>query len=140
MPSAVFWPTEGALALFGRVAIAAHPEGEEGRLMRGLRSTLGSSLIHAKATVGSRAVSFREALSRFIGHLRAVQKAAASLDTVVLGALSTSSIMTRKPTLQPRRPGPKLPTTAAGHMRPSNPNPLPQRSTMNRPRQRKNWC
>lgn len=85
LPSAVFWQTEGASPLFGRAAIAAYLEGDEGRLMRGLKSTLGSGLIHEKTAVGGRAVSFREVLSRFIGQLRQVQQAAAPGDRVVLG-------------------------------------------------------
>lgn len=86
LPSAVFWQTEGAPPLFGRAAIAAYLEGDEGRLMRGLKSTLGSGLIHDKTAVGGRAVSFREVLARFIGHLRAAQQAATpGLDQVVIG-------------------------------------------------------
>ncbi|MDP3263346.1 MAG: Hsp70 family protein [Tabrizicola sp.] len=86
LPSAVFWQTEGAPPLFGRAAVAAYLEGDEGRLMRGLKSTLGSGLIHDKTAVGGRAVSFREVLGRFIGHLRAAQMTAApELASVVLG-------------------------------------------------------
>ena len=86
LPSAVFWQTEGAPPLFGRAAMAAYLEGDDGRLMRGLKSTLGSGLIHEKTSVGGRAVSFREVLARFIGQLRAAQQAAApGLDRVVLG-------------------------------------------------------
>jgi hypothetical chaperone protein len=86
VPSAVFWQTEGAPALFGRAAIAAYLEGDDGRLMRGLKSTLGSGLIHDKTAVGGRAVSFRDVLTRFIGHLRAAQQAAVpGLDRVILG-------------------------------------------------------
>jgi len=86
LPSAVFWQTEGAPPLFGRAAIAAYLDGEDGRLMRGLKSTLGSGLIHDRTSVGGRAVSFREVLGRFIGHLRAAQVAAApEIGRVVLG-------------------------------------------------------
>ena len=85
LPSAVFWQVEGAPPLFGRAAVAAYLEGEEGRLMRGLKSTLGSGLINDKTAVGGRAVSFRDVLSRFIGHLRAAQQAVVALDRVVLG-------------------------------------------------------
>jgi hypothetical chaperone protein len=86
LPSAVFWQTDGAPPLFGRAAVAGYLEGDEGRLMRGLKSTLGSGLIHEKTAVGGRAVSFREVLARFIGHLRAAQQVAApGLDRVVLG-------------------------------------------------------
>jgi hypothetical chaperone protein len=85
LPSAVFWQTEGAPPLFGRAAIAAYLEGDEGRLMRGLKSTLGSGLIHDKTAVGGRAVSFREVLARFIAHLRAAEMAVAPGTSVVLG-------------------------------------------------------
>jgi len=86
LPSAVFWQTEGTPPLFGRAAIAAYLDGEDGRLMRGLKSTLGSGLIHDRTSVGGRAVSFREVLGRFIGHLRAAQTAAApEIGRVVLG-------------------------------------------------------
>lgn len=85
LPSAVFWEP-GAPQLFGRAAIAAYLEGQDGRLMRGLKSTLGSGLVNDKTSVGGRAVSFREVLARFIGHLRAAQQAMApGLDQVVLG-------------------------------------------------------
>jgi hypothetical chaperone protein len=81
LPSAVFWQTDGAPSLFGRAAIAAYLEGEEGRLLRGLKSTLGLGMIDDKTSIGGRAVSFREVLSRFIAHLRA----RAPGDAVVLG-------------------------------------------------------
>jgi hypothetical chaperone protein len=81
LPSAVFWQTDGAPSLFGRAAIAAYLEGEEGRLLRGLKSTLGLGMIDDKTSVGGRAVSFREVLSRFIAHLRT----RAPGDAVVLG-------------------------------------------------------
>lgn len=68
LPSAVFWHEDGSPS-FGRAAIADYVEGEEGRLMRGLKSTLGSSLIAERTRVGTRTVSFREVLGRYIGHL-----------------------------------------------------------------------
>lgn len=68
LPSAVFWHEDGGPS-FGRAAIADYVEGEEGRLMRGLKSTLGSGLIAERTRVGARSVSFRELLGRYIGHL-----------------------------------------------------------------------
>ena len=70
LPSAVFWAEDGP-PLMGRAGIAAYLEGDEGRLMRGLKSTLGSGLIAERTKVGSRTVSFREVLGRFIASLRA---------------------------------------------------------------------
>lgn len=71
LPSAVFWDSDGAAPLFGRAAIAAYVGGEDGRLMRGLKSTLGSSLIHEKTRVGNRALAFTEILGRFFAEMRA---------------------------------------------------------------------
>jgi hypothetical chaperone protein len=76
LPSAVFWESDGAPPEFGRAAIAAYVGGEDGRLMRGLKSTLGSSLIHEKTRVGNRALAFTDILGRFFGHMRAKLDAA----------------------------------------------------------------
>lgn len=82
LPSAVFWPDEGA-PLFGRAAIAAGLGEEDGRLMRGLKSTLGSGLIHDSTRVGARAVSFRQVLMRYLAHLRS--KLPQDVPAVVMG-------------------------------------------------------
>ncbi|MDN5787692.1 Hsp70 family protein [Pseudorhodobacter sp.] len=70
LPSAVFWDADGLPPVFGRAAIAAYTSGEDGRLMRGLKSALGSSLIHEKTRLGTRSVAFTDILGRFIGHMR----------------------------------------------------------------------
>ncbi len=70
LPSAVFFEAEGGGAFFGRAAMAAYLEGEDGRLMRGLKSTLGSALFGERTVVGRRSVSFRDVVARFIGELR----------------------------------------------------------------------
>ena len=86
LPSAVFWESDGAAPEFGRAAIAAYVRGDDGRLMRGLKSTLGSSLIHERTRVGNRALSFRDILARFFGHLRArLEREAPGVERVVLG-------------------------------------------------------
>ncbi|NEY89333.1 Hsp70 family protein [Tabrizicola oligotrophica] len=85
LPSAVFWPDDGPLS-FGRAAIATYVEGDEGRLMRGLKSTLGLGLIDERTAVGGRAVTFREVLTRFFRHLRACLDAESpGVSKVVLG-------------------------------------------------------
>jgi hypothetical chaperone protein len=71
LPSAVFWDSDGLPPLFGRAAIAAYVGGEDGRLMRGLKSALGSPLIHDKTRVGNKALAFTEILGRFFDHLKA---------------------------------------------------------------------
>jgi hypothetical chaperone protein len=70
LPSAVFWESDGSAPQFGRAAIAAYIGGEDGRLMRGLKSTLGSSLLTDRTRVGNRALSFEDILSAFFAHLR----------------------------------------------------------------------
>ena len=87
LPSAVFWDADGAPPEVGRAAIAAYLRGEDGRLMRGLKSTLGSSLIDGKTQVGSRAVSFRLVLERFFAAMvtRLREEAGAQPEAVVLG-------------------------------------------------------
>ncbi|MBT9244718.1 Hsp70 family protein [Gemmobacter fulvus] len=85
LPSAVFWHEDG-VAEFGRAAIAAYVNREDGRLMRGLKSTLGSSLITERTRVGNKALSFREVLARYIGHLRArLVASAGDVPAVVMG-------------------------------------------------------
>ena len=86
LPSAVFWESDGAAPEFGRAAIAAYVRGDDGRLMRGLKSTLGSSLIDEKTRVGNRTVSFRDVVARFFGRMVVPLRAAAGpLAQVVLG-------------------------------------------------------
>ncbi len=86
LPSAVFWDSEGAPPEFGRAGIAAYVRGDDGRLMRGLKSTLGSSLIDEKTRVGARTVSFKDVLGRFFQHLHARMAAEAGpIRQVVLG-------------------------------------------------------
>lgn len=86
LPSAVFWETDGSAPEFGRAAIAAYMRGDDGRLMRGLKSTLGSGLIDERTAIGSRAVSFKDVLARFFRHMTDQLRAQAKdADRVVLG-------------------------------------------------------
>ncbi len=86
LPSAVFWEVGGGPPEFGRATIAAYMRGDDGRLMRGLKSTLGSGLIEEKTAIGGRAVSFRDVLGRFFGHMkRRLDAATGGMSQVVLG-------------------------------------------------------
>jgi hypothetical chaperone protein len=51
MPSAVFFNFEDNRTCFGRRAIQDYTDNVEGRLMRALKSVLGSSLIHEKTRI-----------------------------------------------------------------------------------------
>jgi hypothetical chaperone protein len=91
LPSAIFFGFgEGGMGRanvsYGRQAIADYIEGEEGRLMRALKSVLGSSLMQNSSLRG-RSFSFLEILGMFIAHLKAKLDAEAGDDVqrVVLG-------------------------------------------------------
>jgi len=70
LPSAVFFNADEDTTCFGRVGPAEYLEGYEGRLMRALKSLLGSSLIDGHTEVQGRALGFRDLLARFIGELK----------------------------------------------------------------------
>ncbi len=87
LPSTVFWPDDRTGLQFGRAAMATYLEGEDGRLMRGLKSTLGSALMDEKTMLGGRMVSFRTVIEAYFAHLKQSLDAAAdfSMNAVVLG-------------------------------------------------------
>lgn len=87
LPSVVFFNAEEAVTRFGRAGLADYLAGSEGRLMRSLKSLLGSSLIDGRTEVQGRALAFRDLLAQFIGEIkrRADEKADRSFDQVVLG-------------------------------------------------------
>lgn len=87
LPSAVFFNVDEDSTHFGRDAMAQYLEGYEGRLVRSLKSLLGSSLIDATTEVGGQALSFRKLLATFIGELkqRAERAAGRSFDCAVFG-------------------------------------------------------
>jgi hypothetical chaperone protein len=71
IPSAVFFDYEAkGRVLFGNQAIAAYVGGTEGRLMRALKSILGSPLIDEETSLGSRRVPFTEVVEIFVRHLK----------------------------------------------------------------------
>lgn len=70
LPSAVFFNFEDDQTLFGRQAISSYTEGVEGRLLRSLKSVLGSSLVHEKTRVKARSLPFSEIIGLFIGRLK----------------------------------------------------------------------
>ncbi|MCC4116309.1 Hsp70 family protein [Aromatoleum toluclasticum] len=87
LPSAIFFNADEETTAFGRAALAEYLEGYEGRLMRALKSLLGSSLIDGQTEVQGRALRFRDLLASFIGELksRAEAQAGRSFDKAVFG-------------------------------------------------------
>ena len=88
IPSAVFFDYEQrGRALFGSEAIAAYVGQTEGRLMRALKTILGSPLIGEKTNVGGRMVPLTEVVGIFVRHLKrqAEAFAGAEITSVVHG-------------------------------------------------------
>ncbi|MDP3167405.1 MAG: Hsp70 family protein, partial [Hydrogenophaga sp.] len=87
LPSVVFFHAEDGHISYGRAALADYLAGDEGRLMRSLKSLLGTTLIDEQTEVAGRALPFRELLAQFIGELkrRAEQAAGRPFTRAVLG-------------------------------------------------------
>ena len=96
MPTAVFYYAEheplppGAEPprAFGRAAIAAYVDGYDGRLMRSMKSLLGSPLAEQRTDVGGgHAVKYLDVITGYLRHLRHAAETAlgASVSRAVLG-------------------------------------------------------
>lgn len=87
LPSVVFFNMEERRPVYGRLALHEYLEGYEGRLMRSLKSLLGSKLIKHDTSVLGTAMPFKDLLGLFIGELKKRAEAAAgqSFEHVVLG-------------------------------------------------------
>ena len=94
MPTALFYavenlaPHEAPQQHLGRAAVAAYVEGIEGRLMRSMKSILGSSLATQSTDLGAgRSVAYLDVIGHYLGHLkaRAEKEAQQTLARVVLG-------------------------------------------------------
>jgi hypothetical chaperone protein len=86
IPSAIFYEVDGAV-LIGRRAIEAYVEGAPGRLMRSLKSVLGTSLIEETTRLGRERVRFRDVIAYYLGAVkrRAEQATGRELRDVVHG-------------------------------------------------------
>jgi len=94
MPTAVFYAVEGLAAhhapqrLYGRAAIAAYVEGTEGRLMRSMKSILGSDLVQRSTEVGGgHSVRYLDVIGSYLRHLRtrAEARAGGTIERAVIG-------------------------------------------------------
>ena len=87
LPSVVFFHAEDGHTSYGRAALADYLSGDEGRMMRSLKSLLGTSLMDDFTEVMGRALPFRDLLALFIGELKTRAEAAAGqrFDSAVLG-------------------------------------------------------
>ena len=70
LPSVIFFHAEDGHASYGRAALADYLEGHEGRMMRSLKSLLGTSMMDGHTEMGGRALPFKDLLGMFIGELK----------------------------------------------------------------------
>jgi len=94
MPTAVFYRADTppqqleAERLYGRAALAAYVEGLDGRLMRSMKSILGSSLLDQSTDIGGgRSVRYRDVVTGYLRRLKTLAEAEAghTLTRAVLG-------------------------------------------------------
>ena len=76
MPTAVFYNAEDRSTHFGRAAVAQYLSGTEGRLMRSLKSLLGSPLLQETTLVNHQPLRFQDIVTTFLAALR--ERAAAA--------------------------------------------------------------
>jgi hypothetical chaperone protein len=87
IPSVIFFDFEENRTLFGRAAIADYTSGTDGRMMRSLKSILGSSLAEEKVRIQKRIFSYLQIIGAFVGELkrRSETELGEEFDSVVLG-------------------------------------------------------
>lgn len=87
IPSAIFFHFELNQTFLGRAAINEYIDGEFGRIMRSLKSVLGTPLMEEKTQIKSEQVPFADIVTSFLSHLkvRAEQNSNRPFEQVVLG-------------------------------------------------------
>lgn len=87
LPTAVFFNADEQHTAFGRRALAEYQSGYAGRLMRSLKSLLGSELLGETTLVNGRPLAYREIIAQFLAHLKtaAETQAKGPVGPVVLG-------------------------------------------------------
>ncbi|MGF6601952.1 putative chaperone protein [Paraburkholderia sp. GAS448] len=88
LPTAVFFNTDENTREYGRAALEAYIDGFDGRLMRSMKSILGSALADSTTDLGDgSAIRYTDVIGLFVDHLkRKAEKAAgASIERAVLG-------------------------------------------------------
>lgn len=87
LPTALFFNAEDRRVHYGRDAVAQYLTGADGRLMRSLKSLLGSALLLEKTEVNGQPMSFQDIIGIFLKEIvaRARQQTGAVPDRVMLG-------------------------------------------------------
>lgn len=76
LPSAIFFDFEAHQPRFGRAAVQAYVAGTEGRLMRSLKSVLGTSLINEDTQLQTRRIPLHSVIEMVVRHIKATAEAA----------------------------------------------------------------
>jgi hypothetical chaperone protein len=87
MPSAFFFNFEDDRTYFGRSAIGCYTDNIEGRLLRALKSVLGSSLIEEKTRIKAHSIAFSDIIGSLLLYLKESleSRVGGVVDNIVLG-------------------------------------------------------
>ncbi|WP_207003513.1 Hsp70 family protein [Trinickia mobilis] len=88
LPTAVFFNTDEHTREFGRAALEAYIDGFDGRLMRSMKSILGSALAETTTDLGDgSAIKYTDVIAIFVDHLKGKAEAfaGAPIEQAVLG-------------------------------------------------------
>ncbi|CAN0618041.1 Heat shock protein 70 [Burkholderia multivorans] len=88
LPTAIFFNSDEQTLEYGRTALASYIDGFDGRLMRSMKSILGSPLAETTTDLGDgSAIAYTEIIARFLRHLKqkAETCAGAPIGRAVLG-------------------------------------------------------
>lgn len=88
LPTSVFFNTDENTREFGRAALAAYIDGFDGRLMRSMKSILGSPLAENSTDLGDgSAIKYTDVIAIFVDHLKrsAEKSAGGPIQRAVLG-------------------------------------------------------
>jgi len=87
LPSVLFFSFEDDQLYYGRAAVAEYVSGADGRLMRSLKSVLGTALFADTTRVKKRRLGFGEIIGTYVGELKRRAEAALGQDltSVVMG-------------------------------------------------------
>lgn len=87
IPSVLFFSFEDDATYFGRKALSEYVTGADGRVMRSIKSVLGTALFADTTRIKKHTVSFADILGIFVAHLREKSNAALGreIDSVVVG-------------------------------------------------------
>jgi hypothetical chaperone protein len=87
LPSAIWFDMIGGAPVFGRSAIESYVDRLDGRLMRSIKSMLGTSLIEEDTWIGRERTGFKQVIAMFLAEMKARAEAVCghALEQVVHG-------------------------------------------------------